>query len=288
MCFESHRDGPGGSPAASRRASASTRTDRDTNLNSHKSCWIFALLCGRIVAIGTHGTGHEYLFVVPEMSRDERAWASVKFEQIPLFYPRGCAAPLREIAAIATLERFIARASRIYRPRPRARPRGHGELLKLLRLRGIGSPIRYHKICWIFALLRSLRRIAALGARGTAWISFVFYCSCEQIISAAPPGAAQIARGIAQAVTALSIWSSSPRLQVTSSSCQLRLLTPSRSKSETWNEPWAVPASPPPSPGGATSTTVTPRARWLSAGRGRRWAMVWWSEAQGRRLRGST
>ena len=28
---------------------------------------------------------------------------------------------------------FIARASRIYWPRPRARPRGHGELLKLLR-----------------------------------------------------------------------------------------------------------------------------------------------------------
>ena len=26
---------------------------------------------------------------------------------------------------------FIARASRLYRPRPRARPRGHGELLKL-------------------------------------------------------------------------------------------------------------------------------------------------------------
>ena len=29
----------------------------------HKSCWIFALLRGRIVAIGTRGTGHEYLFV---------------------------------------------------------------------------------------------------------------------------------------------------------------------------------------------------------------------------------
>ena len=29
---------------------------------------------------------------------------------------------------------FIARASRIYRPRPRALPRGHGELLKLLRV----------------------------------------------------------------------------------------------------------------------------------------------------------
>ena len=77
--------------------------------------------------------------------------------------PRQCAAPLRGIAPIATLKRlvvhcsceldkrnslsnsqrpslhwrglvFIARASRLYRPRPRARPRGHGELLKLLRL----------------------------------------------------------------------------------------------------------------------------------------------------------
>ena len=56
-------------------------------------------------------------------------------EQIPLFYPRGCAAPLLGIAAIATLERFV------------------------------------------------------------------LYCSCEQNISAAPPGAAQRARGIAQAVS---------------------------------------------------------------------------------------
>ena len=31
----------------------------------------------------------------------------VKFEQIPLFYPRGCAAPLRGITPIATLERFV-------------------------------------------------------------------------------------------------------------------------------------------------------------------------------------
>ena len=39
----------------------------------------------------------------------------------------------------STLERFvvpsqvIARASRLYRPRPRARPREHGELFELLR-----------------------------------------------------------------------------------------------------------------------------------------------------------
>ena len=32
---------------------------------------------------------------------------SLKFEQIPLFYPRGSAAPLQGIAAIATLERFV-------------------------------------------------------------------------------------------------------------------------------------------------------------------------------------
>ena len=70
------------------------------------------------------------------MSRDERAWASVKFEQIPLFYPRGWAAPLRRISPIATLERFccllLIRADYI-RQRPRARPRMHWELLKLLR-----------------------------------------------------------------------------------------------------------------------------------------------------------
>ena len=64
----------------------------------------------------------------------------VKFEQIPLFCPRGCAAPLRGIAAIATLERFV-RASRLYRPRPRARPRGHGELLKLLRKPAAGIKV---------------------------------------------------------------------------------------------------------------------------------------------------
>ena len=61
---------------------------------------------------------------------------SVKFEQIPLFYPRGCAAPLRGIAAIATFGKvccllLVHRADYI-RPRPRARPGEHGELLKLL------------------------------------------------------------------------------------------------------------------------------------------------------------
>ena len=65
---------------------------------------------------------------------------SVKFEQNPLFYPRGCAAPLRGITPIATLERFVV------------------------------------------------------------------YCPCEQNISAAPPGVAHRARGIAQAVTSPSSW----------------------------------------------------------------------------------
>ena len=64
--------------------------------------------------------------------------SNLEFKQIPLFYPRGCAAPLRGIAAIATLERFcclllVSSSELIIRPRPRARPRGHGELLKLLR-----------------------------------------------------------------------------------------------------------------------------------------------------------
>ena len=36
----------------------------ETNLRYHKSCWIFALLRGRIVAFDTRGTGHEYLFVL--------------------------------------------------------------------------------------------------------------------------------------------------------------------------------------------------------------------------------
>ena len=46
------------------------------------------------------------------------------------------------------------------------------------------------------APLRGITPIAALER-------FVAYCSCEQIISAVPPGAAQRARGIAQAVTIL-------------------------------------------------------------------------------------
>ena len=40
-----------------------------TNLRYHKSCWIFALLRGRIVAIGTRRTGHEYLFVILLVAR---------------------------------------------------------------------------------------------------------------------------------------------------------------------------------------------------------------------------
>ena len=73
--------------------------------------------------------------ILPEMRRDEQERASVKFEQIHLFYPRGGAAPLLGIAPIKTLERFVV------------------------------------------------------------------YCSCEQIVLAAPPGVAQRAQGIAQAVT---------------------------------------------------------------------------------------
>ena len=57
-------------------------------------------------------------------------------EANPLFYPRGCAAPLQGIAPIAALERFV-----VFLPvladyigsRPRGWPRGHGESLKLLR-----------------------------------------------------------------------------------------------------------------------------------------------------------
>ena len=46
-------------------------------------------------------------------------------------------------------------------------------------------------------LTAPLRGIAAIATLER----FVVYCSCEQNISAAPPGAAQRARGIAQAVT---------------------------------------------------------------------------------------
>ena len=42
------------------------------------------------------------------MSRDELARATVKFNQIPLFYLRDCAAQLLGIAPIATLERFVS------------------------------------------------------------------------------------------------------------------------------------------------------------------------------------
>ena len=67
--------------------------------------------------------------------RTSNLQVSSESESIPLFYPRGCAAPQRGIAPIATLERFVV------------------------------------------------------------------YCSYEQNILAAPPGAAQRARGIARAVT---------------------------------------------------------------------------------------
>ena len=53
-----------------------------------------------------------------------------------LFYPRGWAAPLRGIAPIAALERFsfflCTQIIVVYVPRPRARRRGHWELLNLL------------------------------------------------------------------------------------------------------------------------------------------------------------
>ena len=75
----------------------------------------------------------ENLVMLPELSRDERAWASVKFEQIPLFYPRGCAAPLRGIAAIATLERFVVYCS-CEQTRPRAQPWGHSSCYSILNL----------------------------------------------------------------------------------------------------------------------------------------------------------
>ena len=52
----------------------------------------------------------------------------VKFEQIPLFYPRGCAAQLREIATIDTLERFVLYC--LCWLSLLARPRGHGETLQ--------------------------------------------------------------------------------------------------------------------------------------------------------------
>ena len=53
-------------------------------------------------------------------------------------------------------------------------------------------PLPYPRSC--AAPLQGIAPIATLER-------FVIYCSCEQIISAAPPGAAQRARGIAQAVT---------------------------------------------------------------------------------------
>ena len=100
----------------------------------------------------------------PELSRDERAWARVKFEQIPLFYQRCCAAQLRGIKPIATLERFVV------------------------------------------------------------------YCSCEQIISAAPPGAAQRAQGIAQAVTR--------HRPISKLKLKVELQTHSRGRTETKDRSW--------------------------------------------------
>ena len=45
--------------------------------------------------------------------------------QVPLFYPRGCAAPLRGIAAVATLERFVVYCSCKRIISGRAPVRGH-------------------------------------------------------------------------------------------------------------------------------------------------------------------
>ena len=59
------------------------------------------------------------------------------------------------------------------------------------------SPMRNSSIVGI-GPLRGIRPIATLER-------FAVYCSCKQNISAAPPGAAQRARGIAQAVTGLVI-----------------------------------------------------------------------------------
>ena len=70
------------------------------------------------------------LSTVPVTSLSLGGWPA-KFEQIPLFYldPRGGAAPLRGIAPIATLERFVVYCSACKQVISGARPRGHEELL---------------------------------------------------------------------------------------------------------------------------------------------------------------
>ena len=45
------------------------------------------------------------------MNSNMNSGVPVKFEQIPFFYPRGCAAPLRGITPIAALERFVVYCS---------------------------------------------------------------------------------------------------------------------------------------------------------------------------------
>ena len=64
--------------------------------------------------------------------------STVMRRAVTLWAARQAKGPSAAAAPIATLERFVVycscdSASRLYRPRPRARPRGHGELLKLLR-----------------------------------------------------------------------------------------------------------------------------------------------------------
>ena len=101
----------------------------------------------------------------------------VKFEQIPLFYPRGWAwaAPLRGITPIATLERFVVYCS--------CWPiiLGPGQPGAAQRARGIAQAVT-HKGCWIFALLR--RRIVAFGARGTGHE----YLFGRRLVAAGPAG----------------------------------------------------------------------------------------------------
>ena len=70
--------------------------------------------------------------------RIEQRWASVSERKIWTSSTRAavrrrCGEPRPLLHWKGLL--FIARASKLYRSRPRARPRGHGELLKLLRER---------------------------------------------------------------------------------------------------------------------------------------------------------
>ena len=74
-----------------------TRTTNRYNKTNDVNSLVHELEFGIDICFGSTGKS----FAVPVRR------AVIKFEQIPVFYPRGCAAPAQGISPIAKLERFV-------------------------------------------------------------------------------------------------------------------------------------------------------------------------------------